>query len=114
MLDYIDVSAIGAREVVLYAVILWLGWYTWSQTKRWLFASVLTLALLFGTSYLTGVVADHHLGKLSDAAGGSLDAAGTSAKLIGDQAHTTSAGGGAVVNKAYKKNMESEAEERDF
>ncbi len=114
MLDYIDTAAIDVKVMVAYAVILWLGWFTFSQTKRWLFATVLTLGLLFGVSRVTGVITEHHINKLADDTGGSIDAAGHRAKAIGGQAHTTSAGQAGGVNKAYKANMETEAEERDF
>lgn len=105
-MDYFDVDAISPRVIGAWVLILALGWYTLDQTKRWFFATVLTLGLLFAVARFSGVIDDHHIDKMNDAAGGKIDGATHRARLIGNKRHGTSAGGAGGTNKAYRKHIE--------
>ncbi|GEM_PF-3281964 len=112
-MDYIDVSAIDLKIVVLWGAILWLGWYTNQQTHRWFFALVLTGGLLFASARWSGVINDRHMAQMSRDAGGSLDGASQRARLIGNQRNSTSAGGAGETNRHYKKRIKDESFTRD-
>jgi hypothetical protein len=110
--EYIDINAVGPKVLAAWALILALGWYTFDQTKRFFFATFLTLGLLFFSARVSGVISEHHMEKMSDAAGGKIDSASHRARMIGDKRHKTSAGQAGGTSKHYKKHVEGAELER--
>lgn len=113
-MEYFDVNSIGPKVIGAWFLICALGWYTYDQTKRWFFATVLTLGLLFFSARVSGVIADHHMDNIGKAADGGLDTATHKARLIGGKRHKTSAGSGHDDNRHFKKRTDRGGDERDW
>ena len=109
-MDYFDAAAVTPKVIAAWVLIMALGWYTFDQTKRWLFALLLTVGLMFGVARFSGVIRDHHMNNMGKAAGGKLDTATHRARMIGNKRHHTSAGAGGGSNRAYRKHVEGEEE----
>ena len=113
-MEFIDVNAIGPKIIAVWVLIFALGWYTHDQTKRFFFATLLTLGLLFLSARLGGVITEHHVEKFTTATGGKLDPSTHRAKMIGNQRHRTSAGQGGGTSKHYRKHIEAPDMEQEY
>ena len=113
-LEFYDPEAIGPKVIIAWVLILSLGWYTLDQTKRWFFATVLTLGLLFASARASGVITQQHLDNFVAATGGEMDTASQRARLIGERRHKTSAGKASKTNRHYRKHVEGKRVEREY
>ncbi len=101
----LDYSALGPKAYVIFAVAALLGYFLWRKTKRPYWTLLLTTGLFIGAAFYAGVINMGHVDRLRASADSATDMANISAKAIGGQAYSTSAGGAGTTNKAYKKNM---------
>ncbi|MCO4761971.1 MAG: hypothetical protein KC502_10735 [Myxococcales bacterium] len=104
-MDHISTSHMTTRFLMEAGVVILLAVYFHRHAGRRWFAPVFLILGLVGVSYHEGVIKKSAVGVVSEAATGKLDAASLRAKAIGNQAHSTSAGGAGKTNEAYKKRM---------
>jgi hypothetical protein len=111
MMQYIDTEMLGPRAYGFFVAAVIVGYFAWKWTKHTLFGIFMTIAAVVGAGFATGMLTTAKTKAAWEAMkeGGEavLDSTSANAKLIGEQAHATSAGSGGETNKAYKKNIDN-------
>lgn len=112
-MEYLDLSMLGSRAIMLLGMVLLLSIYLQRHAGRRWFPPIFFLAASLGAAYHTGVLRQSAVDAVTGVFTDKFDAAGTRARAIGEQAHSTSAGGASEGNEAYNKRMDPKKKRQD-
>ncbi len=106
MLEYLDLSMLGSRALMLFGLVILLTIYLVRHAGRRWFPPMFLIVASFSAAYHTGVLRQSAVDAFTGVFTDKFDAAGARAKAIGTQAHATSAGNAGETNEAYSKRLE--------